>query len=71
VKDQPCREAQNRIIANPTFMSEWADTGYLMLDRIKTSTAKNHYPRPPRLMAKPTAGRQKPASSIFSIKAKL
>jgi hypothetical protein len=69
MKDQPCCEAQNRIIYNPTFMSEWQilDTGCLMLDKIKVITFKNQYPRPPRLKAKPMAGRQKPVSSIFSI----
>ncbi len=44
------------------------DTGCLMLEKIRIITFKNQYPRPPRLKAKPMAGRQKPASSIFSIR---
>jgi hypothetical protein len=41
----------------------------LIQDRIRIITFENQYPRPPRLKAKPMAGRQKPASSIFSIRA--
>jgi hypothetical protein len=40
-----------------------------MLDKIRIITLKNQYPRPPRLKAKPMAGRQHPATNIFSIKA--